>query len=111
MAGLGVLGRLPPELRNEIFAHVLVEEGFTGLSSWQGGPTCYTNKHPNYNKKRQVVVTHHHRNHKMRDHEWKHRKWVPAEPSKVVLLRVSKQLHAETAPILYGKNSFILRTP
>jgi len=96
MADSGDLGKLPPEIRKEIYAYLLVEPIKIGI-------LCQETK-----QKRQVARFDHHRNKKHRGKFYDRgaREWKSASPSILSLLLVNKLVGQEAAQVLYGLNAF-----
>lgn len=118
MADCGDLEKLPPEIRNEIYALVLVQAGpfdlcnFGGDQKRLGEPTsrrgdapCMENEWARSDKAK-VARVGQQRRLKGIGHKYVGRgKWVEV-PSNVALLCVNKRIYAEATPILYSRTKF-----
>lgn len=96
MADSGDLGKLPPEIRKEIYSYLLVEPTKVGILRQL------------VNKKAKVARMDHHRNKKHRKQVYDRdtRKWKKAPPCITSLLLVNKLTSQEAAQVLYGFNKF-----
>lgn len=101
MADAGDLEKLPPEIRRQIYTHLLVE------------PITIAIKHyisPNAYKSGEVTRMDHHRKvfraRKVLDRCRK--AWVGAPPSTTSILLANKSIFHEATPVLYGDNHFFL---
>lgn len=121
MADCGDLEKLPPEIRNEIYALALVQaEPFAlcnfdgdqkrlGESAGRGRNAPKMNKEWARSDKAKVAPVGHRRNRKARGYTGVGSKYVEV-PSNVALTRVNKQLNVETSSVLYGFNFFNFKT-
>jgi hypothetical protein len=117
MAEAGDLEKLPPEIRNEIYALALVQAEPFALCNYGydqrniGEPTSGRSRAPRMKNewtrtdKPKVAPVDHKRNFKGRGHQYIKGKWVEV-PSNVALLCVNKKIHMEAAPVLYGRTKF-----
>lgn len=96
MADSGDLGKLPPEIRKEIYSYLLVEPTKVGILRQL------------VNKKAKVARMDHHRNKKHRKQIYDRDacKWKKAPPCITSLLLVNKLTSQEAAQVLYGFNKF-----
>jgi hypothetical protein len=96
MADSGDLGKLPPEIRKEIYSYLLVEPTKVGILRQL------------VNKKAKVARMDHHRNkkHRKQIYDRDTRKWKKAPPCITSLLLVNKLTSQEAAQVLYGFNKF-----
>lgn len=108
MADAGALEKLPPEIRNKIYALLLTERKIVDLKTYRGKQTYIINdQNISRTATREVAPDPHSRNPKHRLQKWdaSHRKWVEVY-GKTALLRANKKIEAEASPILYGSNNF-----
>ena len=117
MADAGDLEKLPPEIRNEIYALVLVPReplvlcNFEGDQEHLGGPTRRGYKAPRMKNTwtrsdlAKVARVGHKRNRKHIGHKRVGNKWVEV-PSNVALLCVNKAVYSEAVSILYSRTRF-----
>lgn len=107
---LGLLGKLPIELRNEIYDLVLVaSQGFTLQAYGHRGIMRYIIDGKPYVREAgcECAPVGHSRSAKHRLQQWRGKPQVWFEvPSKIALVHVNKTIQAETSPILYGANLF-----
>lgn len=96
MADAGDLGRLPPELRKEIYSYVLVEPEKVGILRLEVKGLG------------KVARFNHHRNNKHRGKFYDHdaKAWLDAPPSFTSVLYVNKSVALEATEVLYGFNEF-----
>ena len=121
MADCGDLEKLPPEIRNEIYALALVQAEpfalctFGGDQKNIGEPTSRAYCAPRMNNqwtrsdKRKVAPVGHKRSLKGRGYKYVRNKWVEV-PSNVALLCVNKKIHMEAVPVLYSRTKFRFQT-
>ncbi|KAM0712373.1 hypothetical protein Q7P37_011468 [Cladosporium fusiforme] len=93
MAGLGQLGRLPAEIRQEIYTLVLKYDSLIPIEMWSESQPVSLDLHKCYENKTVYASW-----------TWS---WHSVRPS--ALLKASKRLKDEAAPVLYGSNIFIFR--
>jgi hypothetical protein len=117
MADCGDLEKLPPEIRNEIYALVLVQtEPFAlcnfgndqqslGERSGRGRRAPKMKNQWARTDKPKVAPVGHKRNLKGRGHKYVKGKWVEV-PSNIALLCVNKKICQEAAPVLYSRTKF-----
>lgn len=119
-ADAGDLEKLPPEIRNEIYALVLARAEPLVLCNFGGNqkkisePT--SRSHRAWRRKNErsrtvkpkVAPLGHKRSLEGRGHEYVGGKWVEV-PSNVALLCVNKKVHMEAAPVLYSRTKFRFR--
>lgn len=117
MADAGDLEKLPPEIRNEIYALVLVPAEPLALCNYGddqnklGEPSSRRHDAPKMKNewartdKLKVAPVDHMRNFKGRGHKYVKGKWVEV-PSNIALLCVNKKIHLEAVPVLYGRTKF-----
>lgn len=112
MADAGDLERLPPELRNEIYAMVLVTSDSIGLEICRGVQTYVIDGkevsriatrevQPRYNRLRILK-------HRMQEWDPSHGRYVPS-PRKTALVCANKKIEMEASAILYGSINFSFR--
>lgn len=96
MADSGDLGRLPPEIRKEIYSYLLVEEKRIVISRFKE------------QKQHRPVRMGSYRNSNHTDSIYDHddRKWTKAPPGCDALLLVNKLVSQEASQVLYGLNHF-----
>ncbi|KAK3722034.1 hypothetical protein LTR37_002850 [Vermiconidia calcicola] len=88
---------LPPEIRTMIYAFLLGDKKTITMTSVK----------PVYDSRRAVQQGYDdHKRHPGLDWDRKTAKWIGQKPSPAALLRVSQQFLHQTAPVLYGNNSF-----
>lgn len=99
VADAGNLEKLPPEIRKQIYTHLLVEPKTIAIKRYIN-PKAY--------KSREVARMNHHRksdrNRKVYDRRRK--AWVEAPPSTTSILLVNKVICREATPVFYGSNDF-----
>jgi hypothetical protein len=117
MADCGDLEKLPPEIRNEIYALVLVQAEPLALCNFKSEQKSIgENTSRSYRALRRsnectrtlkpkVAPVGHKRSLKGRGHEYVQGKWTEV-PSNVALLCVNKKIHMEAAPVLYSRSKF-----
>jgi hypothetical protein len=97
MADAGELGKLPPEIRKEIYAYLLVEHRKIGIlrqqAKKQDGSVARIDHHRN-------------KNHRGKFYDRETREWEDARPCITSLLFVNKSVNAEATQVLYGFNEF-----
>jgi hypothetical protein len=117
MADLGDLEKFPPEIRDEIYALVLVQAEPVALSNFGGdqkaigmsagrgrnAPDMDNEWARSYQAK--VALVGYERRIKGIGYKYVGNKWVEV-PSNVALLCVNKRVYAEATPILYGGTKF-----
>ena len=120
MADCGDLEKLPPELRNEIYALVLVQAEPLLLCNFGGKQKSMgERKSPRFHAPRmenecartikpKVAPVGHKRSLNRKGHEYVQGKWVEV-PSNVALLCVNKKTHTEAALVLYSRTKFRFR--
>lgn len=119
MTDCGDLEKLPPEIRNEIYALALVQAEPFALYNYGndqkrlGEPTSRAYRAPRMKNewartdKAKVAPVGHKRSPKGRGHKYINGKGVWVEvPSNVALLCVNKKIHMEAAPVLYSRTKF-----
>ncbi|GAB7332531.1 hypothetical protein MBLNU13_g04318t1 [Cladosporium sp. NU13] len=117
MVDCGDLEKLPPEIRNEIYALVLVQAdpltlcNFGGDQKNIGEPTGRAYHAPRMKNqwarsdKLKVAPVGHNRSLKGRGYKCAGSKWVEV-PSNVALLCVNSKVQMEAAPVLYSRTKF-----
>jgi len=99
VADAGNLEKLPPEIRKQIYTHLLVEPKTIAIKRYIN-PKAY--------KSREVARMNHHRksdrNRKVYDRRRK--AWVEAPPSTTSILLVNKVICRQATPVFYGSNDF-----
>lgn len=117
MADAGDLEKLPIELRNKIYALILIKpDGFT-LQNYKNGYQHYPdNKKRDHNAFEEIAPIPDHRNPKHRGQTprlVRRKRRIESvhvlAHSDVELLRVNKKIFAEAAPMLYGGNKLTFR--
>jgi hypothetical protein len=97
MADAGDLGKLPAEIRKEIYSYLLVERKKIGIlrqqAKKQGGKVARIDHHRN-------------KNHRGKFYDRDARAWKDAPPCITSLLFVNKSVSAEASQVLYGFNKF-----
>lgn len=95
------LQSLPIEVRQKIYSLVLVEPDEIDIKVYNA---------PNPVVARGVARDTHKRNSKHRGQIYRGSRWFPVVSSNAELLRVSKQVQADAAPLFYGLNRFEFQT-
>lgn len=97
VADAGNLDKLPPEIRKQIYTHLLVEPKTIAIER-------YTTAH----RKSEVVRMNHHRkaDHRMKVYDRRRKAWVDAPPATTSILLVNKVICQEATPVFYGSNDF-----
>ena len=90
---------LPPEIRTMIYGLLLTEEAPVQIRTRQ------TNGRHQRPVRESFLNT---AEHKSYDKDSKTGKWIGMDPSSASIIRTSRIIHIEAAPILYGTNSFFL---
>lgn len=90
MSALGQLGKLPVELRKEIFTLCLQETEQIQIERWS---------------KHEVIRAGYGERYYYHGY-YRARRWIPIPNGPVALLKVSKEIKDEAAPVFYGSNVF-----
>jgi hypothetical protein len=96
MADSGDLGKLPPEIRKEIYSYLLVEDKRIVISR---------RKHHKHHRPLRMG-SYRNANHTDSTYDHYDRKWTKAPPGIDALLLVNKLVSQEAAQVLYGLNHF-----
>jgi hypothetical protein len=96
MAVAGDLGKLPPELRKEIYSYLLVEEKRIVISRYK--------EHEQYRPVR--MGSYRNPDHSDSTYDRYTKEWTKTAPSPDALLLVNKLVSQEAAQVLYGLNHF-----
>lgn len=116
MADAGDLEKLPPEIRNEIYALAFVQARPLILCNFGGDQKRIGDKGLNNEwarcDKAKVAPVGHRRRFKTIGYQYFDctRRLIEA-PSNVALLRVNKRVYAEATPVLYGRTKFRFLSP
>lgn len=118
MADTSELEKLPPEIRNEIYALVLVQAEPLALCNFggdqpkigEGAGRCrctvmMNNEWARSRKATEVAPVGHKRRHRTIGYQYINRNWVEV-PSNVALLCVNQKIHMEAAAVLYSRIKF-----
>jgi hypothetical protein len=96
MSDSGDLGKLPLEIRNEIYAYLLIEDKAIPIKRTK--------------EKKQVMPArmdgHRNTEHRRKLYDRHQRRWIGAPPCSTSLLLVNKAVNQEATQILYGSNEF-----
>ena len=96
MADAGDLGKLPPELRKEIYSYLLVE-----------GKRVVISRYKEHDKYRPVRMgSYRNPDHADSTYDRYTKEWTKTAPSPDALLLVNKLTSQEAAQVLYGLNHF-----
>ena len=99
MADAGDLEKLPPEIRKQIYTHLLVEpktiaiKRYINVRAYKSGEVARMSHHRMAGRRNKV-------------YDRRRKAWVEAPPSTTSILLVNKLISQEATPIFYGSNDF-----
>ena len=99
MTDAGNLERLPPEIRKQVYTHLLMEpktiaiKRYINPKAYKSGEVARMNHHRKADRSRKV-------------YDRRRKTWVEAPPSTTSILLVNKVICQEATPVFYGSNDF-----